>query len=215
MERIHGSGIDYDWYAETRGENVVLYNAYHLMNDVGMYYAISEFAVVLPKSNPNDFKIQYRSDMSRYYGNKHMLKSYLEDLIAYELSTYSGDKSRKQKRIIKQFQVSIKEWDDNRRWKESNPHGVLVALLHEKAGRIDLTRSANRHEYFTHGVMVPYPRRKQRKLDIPPHIMGDGSPGVIDLEWVYGISQELSTYSGDKSRKTKRKTKPTKKRVVR
>jgi hypothetical protein len=86
VNSVHGSGIDYDWYADETPTNIRLYNSYHLMDDGGMYYANADFTVIIPKKNPKGFRVTYRDDRSRYYANKHMLADYLYDTISWQLS---------------------------------------------------------------------------------------------------------------------------------
>ena len=85
IHEVHGSGVDCEWNADETPTNVRIYNAFHLMNEAGMYYATSSFVVVIPKKDPKKFVIHYTDDQSRYYGTKHMIKDYLYDTISYEL----------------------------------------------------------------------------------------------------------------------------------
>ncbi len=78
---LHGSGIDYEYYAIENKHDITLFNAFHCMNDCGMYVCSQNFKIVIPKSDITDFKV-YCTDKSRYWWNTLMLKEYLEDTIA-------------------------------------------------------------------------------------------------------------------------------------
>lgn len=84
MGFLHGSGIDYDWYAEDKGKNIILYNSYHSMDENGFYDYITDFKVIIPKNDIMKFKVQCIG--FRYAWNKYMLKEFLYDQIHYGLS---------------------------------------------------------------------------------------------------------------------------------
>ena len=81
VNSVHGSGIDYDWFAEESQNNIRLYNSYHTMDEYGRYDAVVDFAILIPKKNPLKFKLQFLGDRCRYYANKYDLRDYLEDTI--------------------------------------------------------------------------------------------------------------------------------------
>ena len=84
MGFLHGSGIDYDWYAHETKKNIILYNSYHSMNDAGMYDYITDFKVIIPKNDIMRFKVQCIG--FRYAWYKYMLKEFLYDQVYYGLS---------------------------------------------------------------------------------------------------------------------------------
>ena len=84
MCSCHGSGIDYEWYAVENKGYIVLTNSYHSMNDCGMYDAVIDFSVTIPKTDILNFDVKCLSN--RYYWNKYGLKEYLEDTIHYGLT---------------------------------------------------------------------------------------------------------------------------------
>lgn len=86
-EELHGSGIDYDWEIEETKTSFRAGNAFHTMDEWGGYDAIVDFTVIFPKKlSMKDFKLQFASD-SQYQAEKHMLRGYLEDQIAYTVET--------------------------------------------------------------------------------------------------------------------------------
>ena len=85
-DRIHGSGIDYGWSAEETRDNIRMYNAFHLMDEYGGYYAMSKFAITIPKKDPKNFRFNFRDDSSRYYGKKHDIDDYITEMFSYEIS---------------------------------------------------------------------------------------------------------------------------------
>jgi hypothetical protein len=93
--RVHGSGIDYDWHAEETRQNIRLYNSFHLMDENGMYYANADFVLILPKTNPRKFEINYTDRTSRYYGEKHDIKEYLYQTIDWAFEDLSVRERRK------------------------------------------------------------------------------------------------------------------------
>jgi hypothetical protein len=100
-DAIHGSGVDYDWSAAESKDNIRMYNAFHLMDEYGGYYATSGFVITIPKKNPREFKFNYRDDQSRYYGNKHMIDDYIRETFAYELAMRLPQERRVKKTRIK------------------------------------------------------------------------------------------------------------------
>ena len=81
-EKLHGSGIDYNWHIDETKSAIKATNAYHSMNDVGMYDAIINFTVSFPRNEPmGNFKLTFRSGSHRQ-AEKHMLREYLDDTIA-------------------------------------------------------------------------------------------------------------------------------------
>ncbi len=84
-ERLHGSGIDFDWHAEETKNHVKLYNAFHCMNEAGFYVAAQNFAVTMPKRNVLDFRVTC-SDKSRYWWNACYLGEILPNDVSFALS---------------------------------------------------------------------------------------------------------------------------------
>lgn len=85
----HGSGIDQQWETGTNGKNLYAFNAYHCMNDNGMYDGWARFYLVIPLKSTNladDFKLHFEGSDSQYMNQKHMLRDYLEDTFHYALS---------------------------------------------------------------------------------------------------------------------------------
>ena len=77
----HGSGIDYDWTIERRGNKVVCNNAYHRIDENGFYDGIFPFSVTFTKDN---FMVKFHklTSWGRKVSRREMLKDYLEDLFA-------------------------------------------------------------------------------------------------------------------------------------
>ena len=82
-ELPHGSGIDADYTIEETDNKYIVYNSYHYMNDVGYYMGWIDFKIVIPKNNPEDFKLTFQTDSTQYYWINGMgLRDYLEELYA-------------------------------------------------------------------------------------------------------------------------------------
>jgi len=81
----HGSGINGDWYIEETRRSFRCYNGYHCMDENGMYDGWADFVLIVPKSSPIEFKLQFRGRRSQYLARKYMLRDYLEDEFHYFL----------------------------------------------------------------------------------------------------------------------------------
>lgn len=82
-EKLHGSGIDYDWVIEETKSSFRAVNAFHTMDEHGGYDAIVDFTVIFPKKQSmEDFTLQFGS-ASQYQADKHMLRGYLDEIIAF------------------------------------------------------------------------------------------------------------------------------------
>ena len=82
-EALHGSGINYDWKIEETKASFRASNAFDTMTEGGMYDSVVDFTVIFPKkASMEDFKLQFASG-SQYQAEKHMLREYLEETIAY------------------------------------------------------------------------------------------------------------------------------------
>ena len=82
-EALHGSGINYDWNIEETKTSFRATNAFDTMTEGGMYDSVVDFTVIFPKkASMEDFTLQFASG-SQYQAEKHMLREYLEEIIAY------------------------------------------------------------------------------------------------------------------------------------
>lgn len=76
----HGNGIDYDYTITTsdRVNKIYIENAWHYMNDNGMYDGVLPFTVIVSKDS---IIVQFHVNRAgRYRVNKAGLKDYLEEL---------------------------------------------------------------------------------------------------------------------------------------
>ena len=78
MSIMHGSGINFDWYALDSGRYITLYNSYESMNEAGMYDAATDFSITIDKTDVYNITVRCLSKY-RYYWNKYQLKEYIED----------------------------------------------------------------------------------------------------------------------------------------
>lgn len=88
VNKIHGSGINFDWRAKESAQNIRLINAFHTMDEYGGYDQIVDFVIVIPKKKPLDFKLQFQGRKGQYYAKKYMLRDYLEGMIYEEIYNY-------------------------------------------------------------------------------------------------------------------------------
>ena len=88
LEKVlpHGSGIDYDWELEERGEYIYAKNAYHYMNEYGFYDGILPFTIRFRKDNLKIFSLHFHvNSAGRYRVNKGGVREYIKDTIYYYL----------------------------------------------------------------------------------------------------------------------------------
>jgi hypothetical protein len=82
----HGSGIDATYTIEENKtkDKYIIYNSYHVMNDMGYYICWIDFKLSIPKNKPIDFKLTfpYCNSTGYYWINNIMLRQYLEDIFA-------------------------------------------------------------------------------------------------------------------------------------
>lgn len=82
VNKIHGSGLDYDFGWAVKGSNLILKTYYHVMNDYGYYVAVIPVTVWFPLDNPENFRIRCRNT-GRALGIREMLT----DTIYYAVHT--------------------------------------------------------------------------------------------------------------------------------
>lgn len=81
-ERLHGSGIDFDWSAVEKANSIELFNAFHCMNDAGYYVTSQSFRISIPKTDVMGFKLTC-CDKSRYWWDRNMLAECIGQDIAF------------------------------------------------------------------------------------------------------------------------------------
>lgn len=91
----HGSGIDCDWVIEGHAHHITCRNEYHCMDSNGFYEGYQPFSVILKKGVLKTSKGQeiythttVHFHGSQYLAQKHMLREYLSDTFASELSDF-------------------------------------------------------------------------------------------------------------------------------
>lgn len=72
MNRISGSGLDYEYEWSVKGSKLVLKTYYHVMNDCGYYVSVIPVTVWFPLDNPENFRIRCRNT-GRALGIRDML----------------------------------------------------------------------------------------------------------------------------------------------
>lgn len=82
MNKIHGSGLDYDFEWSVKDSNLILKTYYHVMNDCGYYVAVIPVTVWFPLNNPENFRIRCRNTKSCFG-----IRDYLADSIYHVLTT--------------------------------------------------------------------------------------------------------------------------------
>ena len=83
-DTLHGSGVDYEWFAEETKKEIICFNSYHAMNEMGYYDRVIGFVVHFPKNNLYDCYVKNTDD--RYGWNKYMLRDYLSDTVHFAIS---------------------------------------------------------------------------------------------------------------------------------
>ena len=77
-ELPHGSGIDYDWFADVTERRIYAYNSYHAMDEMGGYCHSYDFKVIFNRKNHNLFDVKMLGRELKCCG--YGLRSYLDDL---------------------------------------------------------------------------------------------------------------------------------------
>lgn len=91
----HGSGIDGDWHIEGHAHHITCRNEFHCMNQDGYYEGWQSFSIILKKGiakTKNGQEVYTNVNVhfhgSQYLAQKHMLREYLGDTFASELSDF-------------------------------------------------------------------------------------------------------------------------------
>ncbi len=85
---LHGSGINYNWNVDETKTTFRASNAYDVMNEAGFLLGGADFTVVFPKGESmGEFRLEFNGDFAQRMNQRYMLRSYLEDTIAYTLDT--------------------------------------------------------------------------------------------------------------------------------
>ena len=72
MNRISGSGLDYEYEWSVKGSKLVPKTYYHVMNDCGYYVSVIPVTVWFPLDNPENFRIRCKNT-GRALGIQDML----------------------------------------------------------------------------------------------------------------------------------------------
>ena len=83
----HGSGINGEWYFETTkdGKKIRCSNLFETMTEYGYIDGDAHFTIIVPKDDPQDFRLMFHADRSQYLNKKYMLREYLEDTFAEDI----------------------------------------------------------------------------------------------------------------------------------
>ena len=91
----HGSGIDSDWVIEGHAHHITCRNSFHCMSEDGIYEGWQDFSIILKKgiAKTKNGQEVYTDANVHFHGNqylaqKHMLREYLGDTFASELSDF-------------------------------------------------------------------------------------------------------------------------------
>jgi len=92
IDRVHGSGIDSDWKQSKSKNYLNLHNSFHCIDEYGYYEGWQDFTVKFPVNGlVQDFKLVFNAN--QYLAKKHMLKSYLADIISQVVWDYLEESS--------------------------------------------------------------------------------------------------------------------------
>ena len=83
----HGSGINGDWYFdETKdGKKLICENLFETLTEYGYVDGDAYFTIIIPKEDPQEFRLMFHGRKSQYLNQKYMLRDYLEDTIAEDI----------------------------------------------------------------------------------------------------------------------------------
>ncbi|MDD5454009.1 MAG: hypothetical protein PHW62_00715 [Candidatus Ratteibacteria bacterium] len=86
IRELHGSGINSGWSVEETKSSWRASNSFHAMDEGGFYDDYADFTVIFPKNESmGEFKLEFNGQDAQRLNQKHMLREYLEDTIAYTL----------------------------------------------------------------------------------------------------------------------------------
>jgi len=86
--QLHGSGIDGDWKIEETNTSFRASNFFHTMDEWGGYDGYADFTIIYPKKESmGEFRLEFNGQDAQRLNQKHMLREYLEETIAYALDT--------------------------------------------------------------------------------------------------------------------------------
>ena len=92
----HGSGINGEWYFETTkdGKKIRCSNLFETMTPQGYIDGDAHFTLIIPKDNPQEFRLMFHGDRSQYLNQKYGLRDYLEFLFAEDIHDYLKERIR-------------------------------------------------------------------------------------------------------------------------
>lgn len=82
MNRISGSGLDYEYEWSVKDSKLILKTYYHVMNDYGYYVAVIPVTVWFSLNDFGSFQIRCRNTKESFG-----IRDYLTDTIYYALTT--------------------------------------------------------------------------------------------------------------------------------
>lgn len=82
MNRISGSGLNYEYEWLLKGSNLILKTYYRVMNDYGYYVSTIPVTVWFPLNDPENFRIRCRNT-----GRALGIRDMLTDTIYYAVHT--------------------------------------------------------------------------------------------------------------------------------
>jgi hypothetical protein len=71
------------------------------MNEAGFYDGDQDFYLVIPKKDPESFKLHFQGN--QYLAQKYMLRQYLEDTFAMELEGLQPESRLKSKKKLERM----------------------------------------------------------------------------------------------------------------
>jgi hypothetical protein len=86
LEKLpHGSGLDYKWYYDydkSKTNKVVLFSAFHAMNENGMYDKVIEFILTITPNLSHNYDLSITGNFGKYQD----IKEYLYDILTESLN---------------------------------------------------------------------------------------------------------------------------------
>jgi len=83
----HGSGINAEWcFWTTRdGKKIWCSNLFEAHTEYGYIDGDAHFSLIIPRDDPQEFRLMFHGDRSQYLNQKYMLRDYLEDTFAEDI----------------------------------------------------------------------------------------------------------------------------------
>jgi hypothetical protein len=90
-ELSQGSGINGSWIIWEKSGYWKCENTYYPIHEHGYYDSFADFTLVIPKKDPEQFRLHFIGRKSQCINYKYGLREYLEDIFAADIRRMTGE----------------------------------------------------------------------------------------------------------------------------